>query len=96
VSSQDRIPQTLTGQFEKQPYQFVGPIQEFPAMAPARYLLITDWATNEALQHWLKSGVIDQLSAYGETRWALSIPIRHDPGERDYLRADGPQRDAVH
>jgi heme-degrading monooxygenase HmoA len=65
-------------------------------MAPARYLLITHWDTNEALPDWLKSGVIDQLSAYGETTWALSIPIRHDPGERDYLRADGLQRDAVH
>jgi hypothetical protein len=23
---------TLTGEFEKQPYQFVGPLQEFPAV----------------------------------------------------------------
>jgi len=88
--------ETLTGEYEKQPYQFVGPVQEFPPLAPARYLLVTHWANNEALQDWLKSGVIDQLSAYGEISWTVSIPVRHDAGERKYLRVDGLQRDAVH
>lgn len=35
-------------------------------LAPVRYLLITHWATDDALQGWLKSDVIKQLSAYGE------------------------------
>jgi hypothetical protein len=59
--------ETLTGEFEKQPYQFVGPIQKFPALAPVRYLLITHWATNDALQGWLKADVVKRLSIYGET-----------------------------
>ena len=51
--------ETLTGVFEAQPYQFVGPLQEFPALAPTRYLLLTHWPTNDALQAWLRSGVIE-------------------------------------
>jgi hypothetical protein len=57
--------ETLTGVFEAQPYQFVGPLQEFPALAPTRYLLLTHWPTNDALQEWLRSGVIKDLSNYG-------------------------------
>ena len=88
--------ETLTGEFEKQPYQFVGPIQEFPALAPVRYLLITHWATNDALQGWLKADAVKQLSTYGGISMTISVPIKHDAGEREYLRADGLQRDAVH
>lgn len=88
--------ETLTGEYEKQPYQFVGPVQEFPALAPARYLLITHWPTDDALQGWLKSGVVKELSAYGEVSSIVSIPIKHEAGERNYLRPDGLQRDAVH
>ncbi|WP_141934508.1 hypothetical protein [Bradyrhizobium sp. UNPA324] len=88
--------ETLTGEFEKQPYQFVGPLQEFPALAPVRYLLITHWATDVALQGWLKSDAVRQLSAYGEVTSAVSISIKHDAGERKYLRPDGLQRDATH
>ena len=58
--------ETLTGVFEAQPYQFVGPLQEFPALAPTRYLLLTHWPTNDALQEWLRSGVIKDLSNCGE------------------------------
>jgi hypothetical protein len=88
--------ETLTGEFEKQPYQFVGPVQEFPALAPFRYLLITHWATNDALQGWLSADVVKQLSAYGEISTTVSVPIKHDAGERKFLRADSLQRDAVH
>lgn len=88
--------ETLTGEFEKQPYQFVGPLQEFPVLAPARYLLVTHWATDESLQGWLKSEAVKQLSAHGEVSSTISVPIKHDAGERKYLRPDGLQRDAVH
>jgi hypothetical protein len=88
--------ETLTGVFEAQPYQFVGPLQEFPALAPTRYLLLTHWPTNDALQSWLHSGVIKDLSDYGEIVTNVSIPIRHDPGERKFMRQDGLQREAVH
>jgi hypothetical protein len=88
--------ETLAGVFEAQPYQFVGPLQEFPALAPTRYLLLTHWPTNDALQAWLRSGVIEQLSGYGEVATNVSISIKHDPGERKFMREDGLQRDAVH
>jgi heme-degrading monooxygenase HmoA len=88
--------ETLTGTYEKQPFQFVGPLQEFPALAPVRYLLVTHWATHDALQNWLKSSDIEALAAYGEVASTISVPIKHDPGERDWLRPDGLQRDAVH
>jgi hypothetical protein len=88
--------ETLTGEFERQPYQFVGPVQEFPALAPCRYLLITHWATNDALQGWLKADVVKQLSAFGEISTTISLSIKHDADERKYLRPDGLQREAVH
>jgi hypothetical protein len=88
--------ETLTGEFENQPYQFVGPVQEFPVLAPVRYLLITHWPTFESLQGWLKSDAVKQLSSYGEVSSTISVPIKHDVDERKYLRPDGMQRDAVH
>jgi hypothetical protein len=88
--------ETLTGVFEAQPYQFVGPLQEFPALAPTRYLLLTHWPTNDALQGWLRSGVIEDLSGYGEVVTNVSVAIKHDPEERKFMREDGLQREAVH
>ena len=88
--------ETLTGEFETQPCQFVGPVQEFPALAPVRYLLLTHWADSDALQGWLGTGIIQQLATYGDVSTTVSVPIRHDAGERNYLRPDGLQRDAVH
>ena len=88
--------ETLTGVFEAQPYQFVGPLQEFPALAPTRYLLLTHWPTNDALQGWLRSGVIEDLSDYGEVVTNVSVAIKHDPEERKFMREDGLQREAVH
>lgn len=97
LREQSALPfETMTGVFEAQPYQFVGPLQEFPALAPARYLLLTHWPTNDALQGWLRSGVITALSDYGEVATNVSIQIKHDPGERKFLREDGLQREAVH
>jgi len=88
--------ETLTGQFEPRPFQFVGPLQEFPAHAPARYLLLTHWADEEALRKWLESGVLSKLAEFGSVSTAVSVSIRHESGERDNLREDGLQRDAVH
>jgi hypothetical protein len=88
--------ETLTGVFEAQPYQFVGPLQEFPALAPTRYLLLTHWPTNDALQGRLRSGVIEDLSDYGEVVTNVSVAIKHDPEERKFMREDGLQREAVH
>ena len=86
---------TLTGVFEAQPYQFVGPLQEFPALAPTRYLLLTHWPTNDALQEWLRSGVIKDLSNYGEvvTRSRLRSNMIE---ETQIHEGGGLRREAVH
>lgn len=88
--------ETLSGEFEPRPYQFVGPLQEFPALAPARYLLLTHWPNEAALNSWLGSGILKTLAELGEVTTTISLPIRHAAGERDYMRPDGLQRDAVH
>jgi hypothetical protein len=40
--------------------------------------------------------VIKDLSDYGEVVTDVSVAIKHDPGERKFIREDGLQRDAVH
>jgi hypothetical protein len=58
--------------------------------------LLTHWPTNDALQGWLRSGVIEDLSGYGEVVTNVSVAIKHDPEERKFMREDGLQREAVH
>jgi len=42
--------ETMTGEYERQPYQLVGPLQEFPQVAPVRYLLLTHWKSADDAQ----------------------------------------------
>jgi hypothetical protein len=44
----------------------------------------------------LEGSGLYELSAHGEISTTISLPIKHDAGERKYLRPDGLQRDAVH
>lgn len=55
-----------------------------------------DSAPEGALSSEGCSGAIKHLSGYGEVVTNVSIPIRHDPGERKFMRQDGLQREAVH
>ena len=88
--------ETLTGEFERQPFQFVGPLQEYPTQAPIRYLLNTHWDTDSVLENWLSCDAVRDFSILGNVTVAKSLQIRHELGERDFLRPDGLQRDAVH
>lgn len=84
--------ETLAGQHEPQPFQFVGPLQEFPQVAPVRYLLLTHWKSPEDARRWLASDVAKELTALGTVSSTIMILIRHQSGEREGLNADGSQR----
>ena len=89
LSSFDPLPfETLAGQYEQQPYQFVGTLQEFPQAAPVRYLLLTHWRWPQAAQRWLASDVMMALLQLGTVSSAL---MAHTPssGEREGLNTDG-------
>lgn len=84
--------ETVSGEFEDQPFQFVGPLEEFPQPAPVRYLLLTHWESSAELDAWLNSSEIRNLAELGEISHEVSVLLRHQPGERDGLNADGSQR----
>jgi hypothetical protein len=85
--------ETMTGEYERQPYQFVGPLQEFPQPAPVRYLLLTHWTSAQAAENWLRSPIIQELAEFGTVTSTISVLITHQPGEREGLRADGSHRE---
>jgi hypothetical protein len=94
LSESDPLPfETMTGQYERQPYQFVGPLQEFPQLAPVRYMLLTHWKLPDDAQRWLHSPAMKALDALGTVSSTISVLIKHQPGEREGLRADGSQRE---
>jgi hypothetical protein len=89
----DALPfETVIGEFEPQPFQFVGPLDEFPKVAPVRYLLITHWNSEADLNAWMASAVCAALSNLGEVTHQVSVLIRHDAGERRGLSTDGSLR----
>ena len=89
----DTLPfETLEGEFEPQPFQLVGPLEEFPQVAPVRYLLITHWPDAATLAAWQDSAEYRALGELGEVSSQVSALIRHRPGERNGLNADGSAR----
>jgi antibiotic biosynthesis monooxygenase (ABM) superfamily enzyme len=96
--------ETARGEYEPQPFQFVGPLEEFPQLAPVRYLLITHWETEADLNAWLASPEMKAVSELSDpaspslrggrhdTASEVSVLIRHQPGERNGLNADGSLR----
>ncbi|MBO0873107.1 MAG: hypothetical protein J2P19_06900 [Pseudonocardia sp.] len=84
--------ETLAGQFEPQPFQFVGPLEEYPQVAPIRYLLLTHWDDAKTLDNWLGSAQMKALDDLGEVTTDVHVLIRHRPGERKHLNEDGSHR----
>lgn len=84
--------ETLPGRFESQPFQFVGPLEEFPQVAPVRYLLLTHWDNAAKLDAWLASPEMADLGKLGVVTTDVHVLIRHAPGEREGLNADGSLR----
>ena len=88
--------ETLTGELEPQPFQFVGPVEEMPQTAPACYLLLTHWPSAGAVRAYLRSPAHADLGDLGEVSSELFIPIAEAAGSRPGLRPDGLQRDWTH
>ncbi|MFF7945169.1 hypothetical protein ACFZC5_36350 [Nocardia gamkensis] len=84
--------ETVIGEFEPNPYQFVGPLEEFPEVAPVRYLLLTHWDSLSDLEAWLASPAVSKLAELGDFSAEHYLPIFHAAGERQGLTPDGFQR----
>ncbi|MCI2418753.1 hypothetical protein MOQ72_15030 [Saccharopolyspora sp. K220] len=87
--------ETTNGNFEPNPYQFVGPLEEAPQLAPARYLLLTHWNSAEAAQRWLDSPAAAALGEIGEVDSRVFVPLYHAAGEREGLNVDGMHREWI-
>jgi hypothetical protein len=87
--------ETLVGEFEPQPFQLVGPLQEFPQLAPVRYLVVAHWNSSAAFNAWRESPALAELGELGEVKTVANISIAHAQDERVDLNADGTHRQWV-
>jgi len=87
--------ETLTGEYEPQPYQFVVPVSIVtPAVEGTMYALITHWSSASAIEAWRKSAGYLLLPALGDVSTEIFVPAVEDE-PRDRLRPDRLQRDWV-
>lgn len=84
--------ETLSGEFEPQPYQLVGPLEIAPSTAPASYSLLAHWRRIEDLRRWQDSPAYRRLGQLGTLQTEAFIPFA-EPHARLGLRADRLQRD---
>jgi heme-degrading monooxygenase HmoA len=84
--------ETLTGQYEAQPYQFVGPLDIAPTPAAKLYVLISHWRSADDLKAWQQSDSYKKLSELGHVSSEAFVPYA-EPENRDLLRDDKLQRD---
>jgi heme-degrading monooxygenase HmoA len=87
--------ETLSGEYDPQPYQFAGPLEAAPQTISGHYLLLTHWTSSAALDKWLNSPVYEACEGLGEVTTSVFVPIREESGSRFALRDDGLQRDWV-
>jgi hypothetical protein len=86
--------ETLTGEYEPQPYQFVAPVRITPAVEGTMYALITHWSSASAIEVWRESAGYRLLPALGKVSSETFVPAVEDE-PRDRLRPDRLQRDWV-
>ena len=84
--------ETLSGQFEPQPYQLVGPLEIAPTPADKLYVMITHWRSPADFVAWQESASYRKLSEFGRVSSEVFVPYA-EPEKRDYLRDDKLQRD---
>lgn len=84
--------ETLSGQYEPQPYQFVGPVEILPAASGTLYSLITHWSSEADLKAWQESAALQRLRELGQVSNETFIAAVEDRA-RDRLRGDRLQRD---
>jgi heme-degrading monooxygenase HmoA len=84
--------ETLTGEFEPQPFQFAGPVQTAPAPGNVLYSLITHWTSVDHFDAWKSSASYRALQRLGEVSSELFVPMV-ETRAREHLRDDKLQRD---
>jgi heme-degrading monooxygenase HmoA len=84
--------ETLTGEFEVQPFQFTGPVQIAPAADKVLYLLVAHWSSADHFNAWKSSSSYRALQSLGDVSSELFVPIV-ETRLREHLRDDKLQRD---
>jgi hypothetical protein len=84
--------ETLTGEFEAQPFQFAGPVQMAPAPDSVLYSLIAHWSSADRFDAWTTSGSYRALQSLGDVSSELFVPMV-ETRRREHLRDDKLQRD---
>jgi heme-degrading monooxygenase HmoA len=84
--------ETLTGHYDPQPYQLVGPLEIVPTTVPAAYSLVTHWHAHADLLRWQASASYRAIGVLGALTSDVFVPFV-ETGKRDFLRDDRLQRD---
>lgn len=84
--------ETLTGEFETQPFQFAGPVQRAPAAGHVLYSLIAHWFSADHFGAWKTSTSYRALQSLGDVSSELLVPMV-EKRARKHLRDDKLQRD---
>jgi len=84
--------ETLDGQHEPQPWQFVGPLEIAPSDGSVLYSLITHWTSRDAADRWQRSPAGQSLRRLGDIEGEVFSALP-ESGHRDRLRADRLQRE---
>lgn len=84
--------ETLSGEFETQPYQFVGPVEIAPRVEGVMYALITHWQSLESFCSWQQSQTYRNLETIGRMTSEVFKELR-ETQPRDRLRPDRLQRE---
>jgi hypothetical protein len=84
--------ETLTGEFEAQPFQFAGPVQIAPAADNVLYSLIAHWSSADHFNAWKSSSSYFALQRLGDVSSELFVPMI-ETRRREHLRDDKLQRD---
>lgn len=84
--------ETLTGEYEAQPYQLIGPNEAVPEIGGAFYLLITHWPSPAATDAWQGSPAYKALQKLGvlTSDTFMALP---ETFPRDHLSEDKLQRE---
>ena len=84
--------ETLTGQFEAQPFQFAGPVLIAPATEKVLYTLVIHWSSAKHFNAWKSSSSYRALQSLGDVSSELFVPLV-ETRTREHLRDDKLQRD---
>jgi heme-degrading monooxygenase HmoA len=84
--------ETLSGEFEPQPYQLIGPLKIVPHPAPGEYSLLTHWRTRDDLSRFEEGPEYAALQSIGSISTEAFVPMV-ESNQRLGVRKDRLQRD---